>query len=63
MNKIRIFNGEFDGEMLYKGVKVRFWAVRTERGLQATFEEPDGAENFTMIEMFQALEAIVYGND
>lgn len=61
MNKIRIFKGEFEGEMLYKGVKVQFWAIRSEFGLQASFEQPIGVE-FDDYDLFKALEAITYGN-
>jgi hypothetical protein len=62
MNKIRIFSGEFEGEMLYKGTKVQFWALRNERGLQASFEQSPVAVQYPDLELLQALEDIVYGN-
>lgn len=63
MTKIRIYRGEFEGEMLYKGVRVYFWALRTDRGLQASFELPPGADPIPDMELFKALEAIIYGDD
>lgn len=62
MTKMRIFKGEFEGEMLYKGVVVKFWAIRSDFGLEATFEQPTFDGEFTDLELFQALEAMVYGH-
>jgi hypothetical protein len=63
MTKIRIFDGEFSGEMLFNGrFIVKFWALRNERGLQASFEQPEGKPSISDMELFKALEAIVNGD-
>lgn len=61
MNKMRIISGEFEGEMLHDGVVVRFWAIRNEFGLQASFETPMGVD-IADIDLFRTLEALVYGH-
>lgn len=62
MNKLRILKGEFEGEMLYKGSKVKFWAIRSDFGLEASFEQESFDGEFTDMELFRALEDLVYGN-
>lgn len=59
MTKIRILSGEFDGEMLYAGEKIRFWALKNELGLSASFEQPEDGRQFRDIELLAALDAVL----
>lgn len=65
MNRMRIFKGEFEGELLYQGKVIPFSAIRSEFGLSVSF---DTSENQYVnlpsdYELFNALEEIVYGQD
>lgn len=63
MTKMRIFKGEFEGEMLFNDrFIVKFWAIRSDFGLQATFEQPEDKPQISDMELFKALEAIIDGN-
>lgn len=61
--KMRIFKGEFEGELLYMGIKYPFSAIRSEFGLSASFDTSAVLAPPTDYQLFKALEAIVYGED
>lgn len=61
--KMRIFKGEFEGELLYQGKVIPFAAIRNELGLSVSF---DTSENQYVnlpsdYELFKALEELIYG--
>ena len=61
MNKIRIFKGEFEGQIIVQNHVVDFWAIRNELGLSASFDRRE-ATDITEKDCFKVLEDIVYGN-
>lgn len=63
MNKMRIFKGEFEGEILHEGVVIEFAAIRNELGLSASFVQNQTGKLFSELELFSTLEREVYGQD
>lgn len=60
--RMRILEGEFQGELLFEGIIYPFSAIRNELGLSAAFDTSHVLEPPSDIDLFKALEEIVYDN-
>jgi len=63
MNRMRILNGEFEGQILHDGKIYPFAAIRNHLGLSASFDKSGVNEAAPDNDLFATLEREVYGEE